>query len=109
MMAHAALANQRVKLVENGSWMVTENDQLSGCAVCLFPKETCSCASTRTCRHIMACEIILGLPIEVSGKNNLSEMRSKDRRKKERPAGKKRPPKCDFANPLCQKMQSKRN
>ena len=107
MMAHAALANQRVKLVENGSWMVTDNDRLSACAVRLFPKETCSCSSTRTCHHIMACQIMLGLPIEVSGKTNLSEMRRKDRQKKERPAGKKRPRKCDFANPLCQKMQAK--
>ena len=107
MLARAALANQRVKLVEDGSWVVTESDRLSACAVRLFPKETCSCASTRTCHHIMACRLMLGLSVEVSGKANLSEMRRKDRQKKERPDGKKRPRKCDFAEPLGQNKQAK--
>ena len=108
MMAHVALANERVKLVENGSWMVTDNDRLSASAVRLFPKESCSCSSTRTCYHIMAYRIMLGLPIEVSEKtNNMSEMRRKDRQKKERPPGKKRPRKCDFSEPLSQNKQAR--
>ena len=102
ILAHAALANQSVKLVEDGSWVVTESDRLSACAVQLFPKETCSCASSH-----------YGLSVDVgsicgsSGKSNLSEMKRKDQQKKERLAGKKRPHKCDFAEPLGQNKQAK--
>ena len=55
----------------------------------------------------MACRLTLGLSVEVSGKANLSEMRRKDRQKKERPDGKKRPRKCDFAEPFGQNKQAK--
>uniref|UniRef100_A0A1X7T231 SWIM-type domain-containing protein n=1 Tax=Amphimedon queenslandica TaxID=400682 RepID=A0A1X7T231_AMPQE len=98
MLARSALANQRVKLVDDGAWIVTNGDRVTSCAVRLFPKETCSCSCTRTCYHIIACRLMLGLPLEVQGKGNMSEMRRKERQKRERPAGRKKPRRADYAD-----------
>ena len=93
-----AIANNRVKLVDDGAWIVLESDRVSASAVKLFPKETCSCPTTRTCYHITACRLMVGLPPCSSGKTNLAEMQCNDRKRRERPAGRKQPRRCDFAN-----------
>ena len=41
---------------------------------------------------------MVGLPPCSSGKTNLAEMQRNDRKKRERPAGRKQPRRCDFAN-----------
>ena len=51
-MAHCAIANNRVKLAEDGAWVVIGTDCVSHSTVRLFPKESCSCHSTTTCYHI---------------------------------------------------------
>ena len=109
MLARTALANQRVKLVDDGAWIVTNGDRVTSCAVRLFPKETCSCSCTRTCCHIIACRLMLGLPLEVQGKGNMSEMRRKERQKRERPAGRKKPRRADFADAGNPNKKSKSN
>ena len=96
VMAGCAIANNRVKLVEDGAWVVLSSDRVSASAVKLFPKETCSCPSTRTCFHITACRLMVGLPPKTSGKLNLAEMQRNERKKRERPAGRKQPRKYDF-------------
>ena len=52
VMARSAIANNRVKLVDDGAWIVLESGRVSASAVKLFPKETCSCPTTRTCYHM---------------------------------------------------------
>lgn len=51
-LAYHTLSEARVKLVDNGAWMVMDSDGATPRAVKLFPKETCSCNSTKTCHHI---------------------------------------------------------
>lgn len=95
-MARAAIKNNRVKLVDDGAWVVQQSDCVSACAVKLFPKETCSCPLTKTCYHITACCLMVGLPPISSGRTNLVEMQRNNRKKKERPAGRKQPQRNDF-------------
>lgn len=98
-LAYSAIRENRVKLVENGAWVVIESDGVTPRAVTLFPKETCSCPSPKTCFHITACRLMVGLPSEVVGKPNLAEMHRNNRKSaKERPSGRKRPRKYDFAS-----------
>ena len=73
-LAQSAISNQRVKLVDGGAWIVMENDGITPRAVKLFPKETCSCSSTRTCFHITACRLMVGLPPNIHGQPNISEL-----------------------------------
>ena len=95
-LAQSAISNQRVKLVDGGAWIVMENDGITPRAVKLFPKETCSCSSTRTCFHITACRLMVGLPPNIHGQPNISELQRKESRKTERPSGRKKPRKNDF-------------
>ena len=61
-------------------------------AVRLFPKETCSCAATRTFVHYTACRMVVGLPLEISGKTNASELNCRlCRAVQKQPSGRKRP------------------
>ena len=99
---HVGLANEviqcnRVKAIGDGAWVVMESDGMTPRAVRLFPKETCSCAATRTCVHITACRMMVGLPLEISGKTNASEFnRRLCRAVQKQPSGRKRPRKNDF-------------
>ena len=95
-MAHCAIANNRVKLAEDGAWVVIGTDRVSHSAVRLFPKESCSCPSTTTCYHITACRLMVGLLPSKTGQGNLAEMQRKERRKKERPSGRKQPRRNDI-------------
>ena len=95
-LAYHAISEGRVKLVDNGAWMVINSDGSTPCAVKLFPKETCSCNSTKTCLHITACRLMVGLPPTETGKASLSELRRRQRKPKERPSGRKQPRKDDF-------------
>lgn len=95
-LAHLAIQEDRVTFVKRGNWMVLESDNVTPRTVRLFPKETCSCPSPKTCYHITACRIHVGLPYQVTGKSNLSEMHRRNRKTKERPSGRKRPRKDDF-------------
>ena len=61
-------------------------------AVQLFPKETCTCPSTTTCYHILACKMSLGMAVE--GKRpavNLTRLRSNARKQVEKKCGRKQP------------------
>lgn len=96
-LANELLQSNRVKAVGGGAWVVTESDGTTHRAVRLFPKETCTCAATRTCVHITACRLLVGLPLEMSGKCNTSELnRRLCRAVQKQPSGKKRPRKNDF-------------
>ena len=74
-LAQLAIKEGRIKLAENGygAWIVMENDGTTPCAVKLFPKETCSCSSSKNCCHIMACRMMIGLMSHESGRANLAE------------------------------------
>lgn len=95
-LAHAAIADNRVQLANSGAWVVMENDGVTPSAVTLFPKETCSCHSTKTCYHVLACRLKIGLLPHDKGKVNLTELRRRYRKTKEKPAGRKKPRKNDF-------------
>lgn len=95
--ANDAVINQKVKAVGNGAWVVMETDGVTPRAVRVFPKENCSCPSTKTCYHITAYRLMVGLPLNFSGKVNVSEMhRRKCRAIDKRPPGRKRPRKNEF-------------
>ena len=95
-LAFHALKDSRVNLVGDGLFVVKEVDGLTRRIATLFPKETCSCPSVTTCYHIIACQEIIGHPLTENGKCNVTELRRKDRKSKERPSGGKRPRKDDF-------------
>ena len=98
-LAQAAITANRVKLVQNGAWVVTKAEGTTPHAVTLFPKETCTCSSTKTCYHITACRLMVGLPPQLQGGTNIAELQRIDHRKRERPSGKKQPRKHDFGEP----------
>ena len=54
-----------------------ENDAITPRAVKLFPKETCSCSCTRTCFHITAGRLMVGLPPNIHGQPNITELQRK--------------------------------
>lgn len=96
-LANKAIQSSRVKAIGDGAWVVMETDNITPRAVRLFPKETCSCAATRTCVHVSACRMMVGLPLERSGKMNTSELnRRLCRAEQKQRSGKKRPRKNDF-------------
>ena len=106
-LAYTALKDSRVNLVGDGSFVVKELDGVTRRIVTLFPKETCSCPSVTTCFHIIACRKIVGCPLNEVGRHNLTELRRNDRKKKERPSGRKRPRKDDFQDNckrICKKI-----
>ena len=82
--------------------LITHNIQL-GCftvktregnphAVRLFPKETCTCPSTTTCYHILACNLSLGMATDTKRPVvNLTRLRSNARKRVEKKCGRKRP------------------
>ena len=82
--------------------LITHNIQL-GCftvktregnphAVRLFPKETCTCPSTTTCYHILACKLSLGMATDTKRPVvNLTRLRSNARKRVEKKCGRKRP------------------
>ena len=96
-LACLAVENNRVRLVSRGAWIVFDPDGITHHAVQLLPKEICSCPSPKTCYHINACRIMVGLQPTENG--NLSELQRKDRKTKERPAGRKAPRRHDFNQP----------
>ena len=58
----------------------------------LFPKESCSCPSTRRCYHIMAVRMSIGLDIACDKKKiNLTELRRNTRSRRDKTSGRKRP------------------
>ena len=96
-LANDAITSNRVKAVGDGAWVVLEADGVTPRAVRLFPKETCSCVSTRTCFHITACKIMVGLPPTFKGTINATEVNRRKRRTVDKhPAGRKKPRKNDF-------------
>ena len=82
--------------------LITHNIQL-GCftvktregnphAVRLYPKETCTCPSTTTCYHILACKLSLGMATDTKRPVvNLTRLRSNARNRVEKKCGRKRP------------------
>ena len=95
-LANEAVMSNRVKAVGNGAWVELEVDGVTPRAVRLFPKETCSCASTITCFHITACRMMVELPPSLKCKINATELhRRKCHAVNKRPAGRKRPRKED--------------
>ena len=96
-LANDAVTNNRIRAVGDGAWVVLEIDGVTPRAVRLFPKETCSCTSTRTCYHITACKMMVGLPTTFKGNINATEVhRRKCRAVNKHPSGTKRPRKEDF-------------
>ena len=96
-LARDAVHKKWVSLAERGCWIVRGSDGVTLHAVTLHPKETCSCSATKSCYHIMACKIMLGLDVVDVGNPNASLLHRTNRRKnKERPAGRKLPRKNDF-------------
>lgn len=98
-LAISAINNNRVKLVGNGAFVVTDGNGLTPHAITLFPKTSCSCTSTKACYHIAACKMAIGLDptfIGESGKPSLFELKRKERVKMEGPSGRKKPRKNDF-------------
>ena len=69
--------------------------------VTLFPKETCSCASTGECYHIIAAKLSVGIPLQQKDtEHNLSQLRRNTRCRKEKRSGRKRPRPNDVDIPL---------
>ena len=97
-LAQLAIKEGRVKLAENGygAWIVMGNDGVTPCAVKLFPKETCSCPSSKSCYYIMAYRMMIGLLPNDSAKANLAETFRRNRKTQERSSGRKKPHKRDF-------------
>lgn len=106
-LAHIAINERRVKIVEDGAWVVMETDGITPCAVRLFPKETCTCPSTKTCYHITACRLMIGLPLNEVGKCNVAELRRNHSKMNEKPAGRKKPRKNDFKEAKAASKQNK--
>lgn len=83
-LAREAVDNNWVSLPEKGCWIVKGSDGSTPNVVTLHPKETCSCAATKSCYHIMACKLMLGqnaADIEDSTKPNASLLHRTNRRK----------------------------
>ena len=71
-------------------------------AVTLFPKQSCTCALTIECYHIISAKMSLGLHSkEVKSVINLSELRRNARTRKEKKSGRKKfvPTTADVINP----------
>ena len=82
-----------------GAWIAIEPDGINYHAVRLLPKETSSCQSPKTCYHTDALRIMVGLQPAENGRSSLSELQRKDRKTKERSAGRKIPHRNDFNQP----------
>ena len=64
-----AIYQNRVHLVDTGCWLVKGSDGKIPNAV---PKEACSCPVMKTCYHIMACKLMIGLSVEdITSSNNI--------------------------------------
>ena len=103
-LAKSAINDNRVKLVGDGAFVVQEISGNLPRAVTLFPKRSCSCSSTKTCYHVLACTIAIGLEPHFVGKPNLSELKRRERVKTERPSGRKNPRKNDFESTSIMKL-----
>ena len=100
-LAHEAICNKRVSLTDEGCWVVIGSDGITPYAVCLFPKETCSCSAVKMCYHLMAYKLKIGQSVDsfTTTKPNMTLLSQKSRRKnKEGPSGRKFPRKKDFEN-----------
>ena len=64
----------------------------------IFPKESCSCPSSSTCYHILAVKISIGLEVTNSKPKriNFSVLRIKNRSKKDKTSGQKKPNIADY-------------
>lgn len=60
--------------------------------VTLFPKETCTCSSTKQCYHILAAKLVIGQNFDDSKKRiNLAELHRNIRSRGSKKSGRKRP------------------
>ncbi len=58
----------------------------------LFPTEYCSCPATKSCYHLLAVKISLGISVNTDMKKiNLTQLRRNTRPKSKKTAGRKRP------------------
>ena len=66
--------------------------------VTLHPKESCSCASSTSCYHILAAKLSIGVTCEAVPKTKLSltQLRKNSRSSKEKKSGRKRPRPGDY-------------
>ena len=95
---HLSQESRAKKVVDEGK--VMHNSQLKVFtvmgtnrphAVTLFPKETCTCPSNTTCYHILAAKMSIGMNISTAPNQwNLTELRRKARKGKEKKSGRKR-------------------
>ena len=65
--------------------------------VCLFPRESCSCLSSRTCYHILAIKVSIGTETNLMKHCtvNLTMLRKRTQTRKDKTSGQKRPRKMD--------------
>ena len=61
-------------------------------AVCLFPRESCTCPSSSLCYHIIAAKLSIGMKVQENyRKVNLTKLRHNTKSKKDKISGRKKP------------------
>lgn len=67
-------------------------------AICLFPKESCSCPATSMCYHILAVHMSIRLQFQECGKRNvnLTQLSHNTRSESEKKSGRKAPRPGDY-------------
>ena len=100
--ANLILTENRLSYDPKLGVFVVRNSEGKHNAVTLFPQQSCTCASTNECYHIISAKMSLGLHSK-EGKSviNLSELRRNTRTRKEKKSGRKKfvPATADIINP----------
>jgi len=100
--ANLILTENRLSFDPKLGVFVVRNSEGKHNAVTLFPKQSCTCASTNECYHIISAKMSLGLQSkEVKSVINLSELRRNTRTRKQKKSGRKKfaPATADIVNP----------
>ena len=100
--ANLVLTENRISFDPKLGVFIVRNSEGNHNAVALFPKQSCTCASTKECYHIIAAKISLRLHSkEVTSVINMTELRRNTRTRKEKKSGRKKftPVAADIVNP----------
>ena len=100
--ANSVLTENRLAFDPKLGVFIVRNSEGNHNAVTLFPKQSCTCASTGECYHIISAKMSLGLHSkEVKSIINLSQLRRNTQARKENKSGRKKfaPAGADVVNP----------
>ena len=100
--ANLVLTENRVSFDPKLGVFIVRNSEGNHNAVALFPKQSCTCASTKECYHIIAAKMSLHLHSkEVTSVINMTELQRNTRTRKEKKSERKKftPAAADVVNP----------